>query len=766
MNSEKEVSWEKILTDYVRHQRAYQESMNKVEDLNPIVWSWSDASLLPSFNPTVYNTAASEVEREKKRMTDQHKILKEIETVAKNMVARGNMVTADLLQRYAPPGTSPQALAMALGISEQGKIPGDTSGELLMAKYAYARHRELEKAWDDTLEPLRKDAPMEAHADKFGMKGGMKMRWDAAHNYKGFNLVKESFRDMDIHDQEALRNAARITGKSISSFKTRNGYKVFVWLRPGQEDFFQREMAAYTQKHTQNGQLTPEAARHIQKVKDEREQILTGKIKRYRHAERYREDVVQPGTIAAKNIKMGTTDSHGPKAGHNLTPEQAFAQYVATSQQKGKQMIPHEGQHGPTAALMHPGEADRMKVQRPAIGPRTAAERAATGPVARTEPEKVKGVTFRELWAATANPRYAPGRRDAAHRSVIAPGGQMIPARTRPTTRRNTTILADVVDSSGKRYGRKISEGAWRDLAESVIDSGTVKVVRNGQEQDVALSARERANLVEAATRIGLDRGMIKDPSEFAQLRSRDQKSLMTAVVYELHKNRFSNIFGTKLQRETARQRHEANIAAGRTSARRNPPGRPATPEVVAQPIARSLSAMDAYTKGRITDKNPMKKVNVPEGPSTDQPLGIGVVKPAAVMRGSPRMQRPKAPNTGKPDVFRSMSMQSLSDVRDTKESIRARSEIIAPPTQQIPEEDSNRAKGPSPNKSTNDPAFKKLIEAVSKAENNVEELLNPDRSINKLPPQNRNHPTKSPNPKINARIALETTMARQGAED
>lgn len=551
------VPWEKVLSDYVRHQRAYQEQMNKIKDMNPIVWSWSDASLIPTFNPTVADTDSTDVEREKKRAQDEHKILQSIEKVAKNMVKNGNMVTADLLQRFAPPGTSPQALAMALGISETGRIPGEMSGDVLMGRYAYMQHRGMNKSWFDGMQPLRKDAPMEAHADKFGKKGGMKMRWDAAHNYKGFNLVDGPLESLSRDDQFAVNLAIKLSGGKSQT--VRGGkIKVFVWLRPGQEDFYQRELSAYKQKHTgSNGQLSPEAAKHIDKVEKERAEMVAGNIKTYRHTERYSPDKVQPGTIAAKNIKMGTVESHGPPAGHDLSPDEAFEQYVSGNT---KQLIPHQGQHGPTAYRMWEGEDNRMKVGRAGVGRRMGRE-PGTPAIQRTEPEKVEGVSLPLLWAATATPEYGMQRRESMHRDVIAPGGRMRPARSRPTSRRLTTILPDVQNEGGVQHGSHFTEGAWRQLAEDAI-SGRVKVVRGGRTQNIRLNEKERGNLIEAASRLAKRAGVIEDTSEFGSLNAKAKKKYLFEVVRELHKNRFKDRYGTASQREHQRQRLEARRAA------------------------------------------------------------------------------------------------------------------------------------------------------------------------------------------------------------
>lgn len=865
-------SWEKVLSDYVRHQRAYQEQMNKVKDLNPIVWSWSDAATIPSFNPTVDNTDSTELEREKKKASDQHKILQSIEKVAKNMVQNGNMVTADLLQRFAPPGTSPQALAMALGISESGRVPGEVSGELLMGRHAYMQHRGINKSWADGLQPLRKDAPMEAHADKFGKEGGMKMRWDAAHNYKGFNLVDGPLESLSREDQFAVKLATKLSGGKPQ--KVRGGkIKVFVWLRPGQEDFYQRELSAYKTKHSDSsGNLTPEATKHIQKVESERAQMVAGDIKTYRHTERYRPDKVQPGTIAAKNIKMGTVDSHGPKPDHDMDPEEAFENFVASD---SKQLIPHQGQHGATAYRMWEGEADRMKVGRADVGRRKGENLA---PIRRTEPEKVEGVSLSTLWAATATPEYGMQRRQAIHRDVIQPGGQMRPARSRPTSRRETTILPNVRDTQGAEHGSHFTEGAWRQLVDDAM-AGKVKVVRGGRTQTVQLSSKEQGNLSEAAARIAVRDGAIQDTSEFSGMNAKGKKKFITEVVRELHKNRFSDRYGTASQRAQQRERLAARgteksmrdtdeylkarllsksdiattkmtrrqvlgkiakipkaglAAAGAKMAidaigqahkkvgekiRDILPGAPRVKDLTAQQIASgttgtapgatrgSIKAVkipsisnDGFMRSYAAGRKKMKKTDggrpdpsghiagattrpvmavpgqsvvgpqIPPSPAQPPTTGAGAIAPS-VMQSSPNAVRPKTAGAGKPDVFKAVLNNNLSSVRGTVESMPRGPEIINAPLQRIPEEDSNRSKGPSKNKSTNDPAFKKLVAAVSKAKDNFKQdtkgSLNPDRPVNTLPVSNRNKFTKqAPNPDINRRIAAELRLAERASQE
>ncbi|NBO55589.1 MAG: hypothetical protein EBU84_13595, partial [Actinobacteria bacterium] len=647
-------NWEKLLSDYARHQTAYQENMKAVEDLNPIVWTWSDASELPMVNPTVDKKALTEYERSKKRASDEHKILSGIESMAKNFIQKhGNIVTAESLRSMVPSHVSSDAIAAAFGINEAGRSPGEPSMELMMARRAYAEHHGIEKSfggWEDGLEPLRKDEPMEAHAEEFGKEGSMKMRWNDAHNYKKMNVVEGEFDELDPDDQFAIRRAQELSGKNQRKGRGPNGnkaWKLHVWLRPGQEQYFQKERQKYIDKHTdRDGKLTPEAQHELAEVDAERKALTQGKIKPFKHIDRYKRDAVQPGTIAAKNIKMGRVSDHGPKKGESegMNQEDIESQWI---DMKSKQMIPLEGQHGPTAAPMHPGEVHRMKVGRAHVGRRQKTGDDGGKTIKRTEPEKVEGFSMPGIWSATAHPEYSVRRSDPSLR-----GTSISVLEGRPKGLAN------------KREHRQrvvIPASSWQDLARDV-ERGVVKVKgRNGATTTKRLTAKERSNVQQAAAALATKAGVVNSPEQFSTLSARTQASYRGKVVRELFRNRHSERFGS---------------ASGRSERDRLITERNAARPTGEGPVwARSLRTLERGLRKVIGDRE--------TGPADTQ--GNYPAGPPTIDHGPTAMNRRKVPG-GPPSATKSMQT-------DNKKNNK--SEVLT--SQRVPSRNGTNGKGKSP---------------------------------------------------------------------
>lgn len=707
-------NWEKLLSDYARHQQAYQESMNTVEDLNPIVWTWSDASELPMVNPTVDNKALTEYERSKKRASDEHKILTGIESMAKNFVKQGNIVTAESLRAMVPGHVSSDAIAAAFGINEAGRAPGEQSMELMMARRAYAQHIGIEKSfggWEDGLESLRKDEPMEAHADEFGKEGSMKMRWNDAHNYKKMNTVEGEFDDLDADDQFAIRRAQELSGKNQRAGRGQSGgksWKLHVWLRPGQEDYYKKERQKYIDKHTnQQGEVSPEAQHELAEVDAERKALTQGKIKPFKHIDRYKRDSVQPGTIAAKNIKMGRVDSHGPKKNESdgMNQEDIESQWIDT---KSKQMIPLEGQHGPTAASMHPGEVHRMKVGRAHVGRRQKNSDGTSTPIKRTEPEKVEGFSMPSIWSATSHPEYAVRRSDPSLRGIPI-----------------SVLEGRPKGLANKREHRQrvvIPESSWQDLARDV-ERGVVKVKgRNGTTTTRRLTAKEKSNLQQAAAALATKAGVVRSPEQFASLNPRTQASYRGKVVRELHRNRHSERFGSASGRS-----ERDRLISERNAARSEGEG----------PVwARSLSTLERGLRKII---EPAAENEQAQQERVSAPVPTALHKPTS-------MYRRKAPGGPPAPVGKSM---------DKKEG--GNKEKSGVPPQRVPAQSRTKVTGKSPVE-TSPPALETLMRALMKAD-----MQDINVTTMWVPSAQSNDPKKkTPNPDINKRIYEEIRMASE----
>jgi hypothetical protein len=237
--------WIDLLTRYSKHKNAYKEHKQKFKELDPIVWIWSESTRLPMINPAVDGKKLSEWKQIGAQLDEEQSQILKIEKQIKKSLAPGRMVTADLLQRLAPAGVSRKALADALGSNERGGSPGDQSFELLMAKRIYQLHRAVSKsgaaAW---VTPLYKTETWKKFAQKnlgkvssSGKTSGF-ANPKSAHEYIEPVHMKES--ELTKDDWMAVRIAEKMTGrKQVPAIKNgQKQWKVFPWLRPGQQQKF------------------------------------------------------------------------------------------------------------------------------------------------------------------------------------------------------------------------------------------------------------------------------------------------------------------------------------------------------------------------------------------------------------------------------------------------------------------------------------------------------------------------------------------------
>lgn len=385
MNSKKveqnTIDWEDILSDLDRHMKAYRENFFVATELNPIVFVWSDSSKIPMPNPTVdpndletWNNAVSNAE-------EARSVIIKFEKTLRRIVPPGRVVTAETLARFAKPGVTPEALATALGYSSSV----DTSEE-----YPLQVSLEMAKKLAD-LWRMKKSLPVLAHfTDKdngFGTNAGMRMRWNAAHNYMHPITVKGDFRRLSKDDRFAIRLARKMSGKSQQAGTSSDGkplWTVFLWLRPAQEAFYQAGRQSYVGKHGAS-----KAEKVLEDVEKERKGIVSGSIKPYALVERYEHETVQQRTHASKQIQATGKKAEQTK----VISENAPA-------------IPIEGQHGLTPMPLYDGEQERMKIGRPKAGRETPG-------VSQTPPHSVEGHDLPTLFNALKEDKYKRGQGDS-----------------------------------------------------------------------------------------------------------------------------------------------------------------------------------------------------------------------------------------------------------------------------------------------------------------------------------------------------------------
>lgn len=505
--------WIKLLNQYNQNQNAYTEKMNVIDDLNPIVFVWSEVAQMPMPNPMVtpndlevWNAAKNEAEKKYSEIVQFRKTLQ---------TTYGRTVTAETLRKLAPPGVTDSALASALGVDSSGNINGSDTFERMMAKRLYLLHRQLFKSYVAGLTALSKKMPMAGeHSGEgegtFGMKGGMRLRWDAAHNYVKPVIVQGELGDLSKEDRFAIRSANRISGMKTQQVESgadgSKRWRVHMFLRPHQERFYQEGMKEYVAKHG------PEkASKRINKIENERRKIVKGEWKPLKLTDRYSADKVQQGTIAHKKIAEGSNDGDNADAGKAGVSSE-------------KQLVPNEGTHGPVATDQHDSEMGRGNVPR-------ASQGAVTGKVKRMDMPAVAGaVTHTKLFAAVSS---AKGRADPALRGMNA-------RRAR------------------EMNGGRLPEAGWRNVFREA-KSGTVQ----GPDGPIKLTSRDRKNWDAAAARMAIDSSKIRSKEEWTSLSDSEKDVYRLKIIQHLHQNANPERYGTAKDRAAAQQRNAVEGEAG-----------------------------------------------------------------------------------------------------------------------------------------------------------------------------------------------------------
>lgn len=365
-NDSNKIDWEKVLNEYGKHKLAYKEHMNDVDFMNPYVFTWSATEHMPMPNATVdpndletWNQARKRAQGAQAQIIRFEKAFPWIKSVP------GRIVTARSLAQMAPLGITSGVLAAALGVNSEDYAQAQETLDSWMARRLV--DISLGKSgWIAGMERLRKDAPGFAEQHQTGPvgdddekdtnrwgageKAGMRLRWDAAHDYMKPHVVRGKWDDLDLDDQAAVMFAHKMSGKNdeLESYMkdgSEHDWIVHPWLRPHQQRFYLQGLYQY-QKHSENSandennRLGPEARQKnlerarqkVARVEQERYEIVTGKRQPKEIVDRYEHDKVQPGTIAAKKIAEGESGDH---EGDDIDLESDV-------------QVPQDGQQGPT----------------------------------------------------------------------------------------------------------------------------------------------------------------------------------------------------------------------------------------------------------------------------------------------------------------------------------------------------------------------------------------------------------------------------------
>lgn len=657
MNSAKketnQVDWEDILSDLERHVKAYRENLFVAEELNPIVFVWSETGKTPMPNPTVdpndletWNMAMENAEQAQQRIIKFEKTFNKI-------LPPGKVVTAATLARYARPGVTPEALAMALGVGE-----GEQNDYPLHVSLDVAKR--LADFWR-----VKKSLPILQHYTQskgsFGTDNGMRMRWNAAHNYMHPTTVKGNWDELPKQDKFAIMLATKIAnpGKSKKDilagklYESQRGadrdgkatWTLFRWLRPAQESYYQSERQSYIGRHGQE-----KARKEVARVEKERHAMVRGDIKPYALIDRYAHENVQQRTHASKQIMQSGKKAEGVKDVSDNSPA-----------------IPIEGQHGLTPMPMHSGEASRLKIGRPSSSSYTAPAGASAA-----TPHTVEGYDLPSLFNALNEEKYKLGEGD----------------------------------QKKLQTGRTIKTGAWHRLFQDAKGEG---IEINGKVYP--LDAKEREAWDKAAARIAVDQGSLHSIGDFDKLSSSVQDNFRKKVIRKLVTNKHQTttdmkgrtvwLHGTPEMREqmAAERRDTASASAeldpqralrvGRAQARKDQkegrkPRRSADSAEEASPFDDlEVESTPAPARRRRTRTAPQMRESTPEGPSPFDDLKVeSTLGPAEQRRQAAARQAATAtPSTTQPPTERTPAAPPARR-EQAQEAIPARPSATRPPRQ------------------------------------------------------------------------------------
>ena len=362
------IDWVKLFNEYNKHHNSFREKMFSVEELDPVVWTWSETSNQPMISPKAMPEELSAWKKSQLQAQDVYQQLQRTEQIikAKYNTTAGNMVTAETLMKFIPNNTTREALENALGISGDGSGYGEETFSISMAKRLLKINKGIVKSgakgWIvDTLKKnlpfIRHDIGSEGEEDDDGnVTGkGFPLRWDAVGDYLMPVWISQS--KMKEEDYAARDYAKRISGKeqTVKKFNGQKYYKVHMGFRPMAVEFYEREAKKHvaTRKHQAEEPnaskyrktLYAKAVALVDKVQARRMELagLPGakpgalspeekKSGAFELMQRYQPDAVQPGTKAAARLNAGEKEVDG-------------AVRVADT----KQLIPGEGQKNAVA---------------------------------------------------------------------------------------------------------------------------------------------------------------------------------------------------------------------------------------------------------------------------------------------------------------------------------------------------------------------------------------------------------------------------------
>lgn len=393
------VDWEKILGQYNDHHVAHKEASFAAKELEPIVWTWSEAKHIPMVSDKAMPEEIAVWKKAQTAVIHEENALKSIENNIQKLYrsSPGNMVTGETLMKFVPDKTARESLEHAFGISKsEDRLYGEETFSIAIAKRLLSINKGIAKsngqAWivpDVANSVLKKNLPFIAHnigsdGDPETGKGkGFPLRWDAVGDY--LLPVWKHEDEMMPEDWDARDYAERISGKKQTEHVDENGdtyYKIHLGFRPRAVEFFEteaakhvatREAAARKKGATPYRQHLADMAKElVEKVVARRKEIAglpgnKGDMEKLSSAEkksgafhlvhRYSKEKVQPGTKAAHSLNSGAKMVEG-------------VEEVANT----KQLIPEEGQKGTVAYhKMNEGEGKqnrRVKIDYTTGGPK------------------------------------------------------------------------------------------------------------------------------------------------------------------------------------------------------------------------------------------------------------------------------------------------------------------------------------------------------------------------------------------------------------